>query len=145
MEIKRREQQQQETRYPKIDRIALALIISARRLRPYFQSHSIIVLTDQSLRKVLLSPEASGRLVNWSLELGEFDIQYKPHTAIKAQALADFIVECTLPEDHIQLLPSNFGVLVETMFAYKGLELHLINTFVPKQTSINRIRFDNSL
>ncbi|KAK3029305.1 hypothetical protein RJ639_040141 [Escallonia herrerae] len=50
-----------ETRYPKIDRIVLALITSARRLRPYFQSHSIIVLTDQPLRKVLLSPEASGR------------------------------------------------------------------------------------
>ncbi|KAK3025470.1 hypothetical protein RJ639_040208 [Escallonia herrerae] len=95
-----------ETRYPKIDRIALALIILAMPLRPYIQSHSIIVLTDQPLRKVLLSPEASERLVNWSVELGEFDIQYKPHTAIKAQALADFIVECTLPEDPPQLVIS---------------------------------------
>ncbi|KAK3017843.1 hypothetical protein RJ639_003353 [Escallonia herrerae] len=95
-----------ETRYPKIDRIALALITSARRLWPYFQSHSIIVLTDQPLRKVLLSPEASGRLVNWSVELGEFDIQYKPRTTIKVQALADFIVECTLPEDPPQLVIS---------------------------------------
>ncbi|KAK3042740.1 hypothetical protein RJ639_000798 [Escallonia herrerae] len=94
-----------ETRYPKIDKIALALIISARRLRPYFQSHTIIVLTNQPLRKVLLSPEASGRLVNWSVELGEFNIQYKPRTTIKAQALADFIVECTLPEDPTQLNP----------------------------------------
>ncbi|KAK3037299.1 hypothetical protein RJ639_032061 [Escallonia herrerae] len=50
-----------ETRYPKIDRIALALITSAKHLRPYFQSHSIIIITDQPLRKVLLSPEASGR------------------------------------------------------------------------------------
>ncbi|KAK3037084.1 hypothetical protein RJ639_029926 [Escallonia herrerae] len=93
-----------ETRYPKIDKIALALIISVRRLRSYFQSHTIVVLTDQPLRKVLLSPEASGRLVNWSVELGEFDIQYKPRTAIKAQALADFIVECTLLEDTPQLM-----------------------------------------
>ncbi|KAK3029277.1 hypothetical protein RJ639_039517 [Escallonia herrerae] len=95
-----------ETRYPKIDKIALALIISARRLQPYFQSHTIVVLTDQPLRKVLMSPEASGRLVNWSVELGEFDLQYKPHTAVKAQALADFIVECTLPEDPPQLVIS---------------------------------------
>ncbi|KAK3043551.1 hypothetical protein RJ639_002130 [Escallonia herrerae] len=58
-----------ETRYPKIDKIALALIISARRLRPYFQSHTIVVLTDQPLRKVLMSPEASGRLVNWNLRV----------------------------------------------------------------------------
>ncbi|KAK3035116.1 hypothetical protein RJ639_032618 [Escallonia herrerae] len=95
-----------ETRYRKIDKIALALIISARRLRPYFQSHTIVILTDQPLRKVLMSPEASGRLVNWSIELGEFDLQYKPRTAVKAQALADFIVECTLPEDPPQLVIS---------------------------------------
>ncbi|KAK3010861.1 hypothetical protein RJ639_012967 [Escallonia herrerae] len=95
-----------ETRYPKIDKIALALIISARLLRPYFQSHTIIILTDQPLRKVLLSPEASGRLVNWSVELGEFDIEYKPRTTIKAQALANFIVECTLPEEPPQLVIS---------------------------------------
>ncbi|KAK3014108.1 hypothetical protein RJ639_010287 [Escallonia herrerae] len=98
-----------ETRYPKIDKIALALIILARRLRPYFQSHTIIVLTDQPLRKVFLSPEASGRLVNWSVELGEFDIEYKPRTTIKAQALANFIVECTLPEDPPQLYALRFG------------------------------------
>ncbi|KAK3032953.1 hypothetical protein RJ639_036124 [Escallonia herrerae] len=95
-----------ETRYPKIDKIALALIISVRRLRPYFESHTIVVLTDQPLRKVLLSPEASERLVNWYVELGEFDIQYKPRTAIKAQALANFIVECTSPEDPPQLVIS---------------------------------------
>ncbi|KAK3030287.1 hypothetical protein RJ639_039870 [Escallonia herrerae] len=51
-----------KTRYPKIDKIALALIISARRLRPYFQSHATVILTDQPVRKVLLGLEASGRL-----------------------------------------------------------------------------------
>ncbi|KAK2999905.1 hypothetical protein RJ639_023671 [Escallonia herrerae] len=100
-----------ETRYPKIDKISLALTISARRLRPYFQSHTIVVVTDQPLRKVLMSPEASERLVNWSVELGEFDLQYKPRTAVKAQALADFIVECTLPEDPPQLVISEVTVL----------------------------------
>ncbi|KAK3012745.1 hypothetical protein RJ639_008093 [Escallonia herrerae] len=64
-----------ETRYPKIDKIALALIISARRLRPYFQSHTIIVLTDQPLRKVLMTPEASGsrdmRSTSWGKDVGQ--------------------------------------------------------------------------
>ncbi|KAK3017829.1 hypothetical protein RJ639_003431 [Escallonia herrerae] len=117
-----------ETRYPKIDKIALALIISARRLRPYFQSHTIVVLTDQPLRKVLLSPEASGRLVNWSVELGEFDLQYKPRTAIKAQALADFIVECTLPEDLPQLVISeNLYVDGSSALGSSGAGLILIS------------------
>ncbi|KAK2996123.1 hypothetical protein RJ639_026111 [Escallonia herrerae] len=54
--------QELETRYPKIDKIALALFISTRPLRPFFQSHTIVVLTNQPLRKVLLSPKAPRRL-----------------------------------------------------------------------------------
>ncbi|KAK3006058.1 hypothetical protein RJ639_016676 [Escallonia herrerae] len=122
-----------ETRYSKIDKIALALIISARRLRPYFQSHAIVVLTDQPLIKVLMSPEASERLVNWSIELGEFDIQYKPLIAIKAQALADFIVECTLPEDPPRLVifevpdPWNLYVDGSSAIGSSGTGIYLIN------------------
>ncbi|KAK2998728.1 hypothetical protein RJ639_022763 [Escallonia herrerae] len=95
-----------ETRYPRIDKVALALVTSARKLRPYFQSHTIVVLTDQPLGKVLQNPDASGRLVNWSVELGEFDIKYQSCAAIKAQALSDFVVECTIPEDPQQLILS---------------------------------------
>ncbi|KAK3024223.1 hypothetical protein RJ639_044692 [Escallonia herrerae] len=95
-----------ETRYPRIDKVALALVTSARKLRPYFQSHTIVVLTDQPLGKVLQNPDASERLVNWLVELGEFDIKYQPRTTIKAQALSDFVVECTIPEDPQQLILS---------------------------------------
>ncbi|KAK2999377.1 hypothetical protein RJ639_024372 [Escallonia herrerae] len=95
-----------ETRYPRIDKVALALVTSARKLRPYFQSHTIVVLTDQPLGKVLQNPDASGRLVNWSVEPGEFDIKYQPRTTIKAQALSDFVVECTISEDPQQLILS---------------------------------------
>uniref|UniRef100_A0A2N9GFI7 Uncharacterized protein n=1 Tax=Fagus sylvatica TaxID=28930 RepID=A0A2N9GFI7_FAGSY len=35
----------------------------------------------------------------WSIELSEFDIDYRPRTAIKAQALADFIAEFTSKDD----------------------------------------------
>ncbi|KAK2998919.1 hypothetical protein RJ639_019977 [Escallonia herrerae] len=122
--LERLEKIEEKTRYPKIDKIALALIISARHLRPYFQSHTIIVLTDQPLRKVLLSRVASGRLVNWSVELGEFDIQYKPRTTIKAQALADFIVECTSPEDPSHLVisevPNPWNLYVDGSSAIGG-------------------------
>ena len=52
------------------------------------------VVTDQPLKKILSRPEVSGRVVAWSIELGESDLEYITRTAIKAQALADFIVEC---------------------------------------------------
>ncbi|CAL9026172.1 unnamed protein product, partial [Prunus brigantina] len=83
--------QDAEVRYPDIEKLAFALVVSARRLRPYFQAHSIHVLTNQPLRQVLHKPETSGRLVKWAIELGEFDIHYKPRPATKGQAVADFI------------------------------------------------------
>ena len=43
-------------------------------------------------------PEAIGRMVQWAIELNQFDIEYHPRTAVKAQALANFIAEFTIPE-----------------------------------------------
>jgi ribonuclease HI len=40
-------------------------------------------------------PDAARRLIQWSIEFSEFDIDYRPRTTIKAQALADFIAEFT--------------------------------------------------
>jgi hypothetical protein len=82
-----------EERYPRIEKLAFALIISTRRLRPYFQAHAIRVLTEYPMKKVLQKPDLSGRLVNWAIELGQFDIEFHPRTAIKGQVLADFLVE----------------------------------------------------
>ncbi|XP_075673828.1 uncharacterized protein LOC142643166 [Castanea sativa] len=56
-------------------------------------------MTDQPIRKSMNKPEAAGRMVQWVIELNQFDIEYHPRTAIKAQALADYIAEFTLPED----------------------------------------------
>ncbi|XP_056854536.1 uncharacterized protein LOC130503993 [Raphanus sativus] len=84
-----------ETRYPTLEKLALAVVDSARKLRPYFQSHSIEVLTDQPLRTVLQNPNRAGRLTKWAIELSELDITYKCRTAAKSQVLADFLVELT--------------------------------------------------
>ncbi|KAK3006719.1 hypothetical protein RJ639_017816 [Escallonia herrerae] len=67
-----------EQRYPNAEKLAFALLIAARKLRPYFQSHMIIVLTDKPLRRILHKPDLSGHLDPWLIELGEFDIHYRP-------------------------------------------------------------------
>uniref|UniRef100_A0A2N9GP47 Uncharacterized protein n=1 Tax=Fagus sylvatica TaxID=28930 RepID=A0A2N9GP47_FAGSY len=74
-------------------------LTAARKLRPYFQAHTIVLLTNHPLRKAMSKPDAAGRLIQWSIELSEFDIDYRPRTAIKAQALADFIAEFTSKDD----------------------------------------------
>ncbi|KAL8134178.1 hypothetical protein AgCh_009294 [Apium graveolens] len=90
-----------ELNYSTIEKFALALVMASRKLRPYFHAHQIEVLTNQPLRNIIHSPKASGRLIKWAIELGEFDIKYKSRTAIKAQALADFVVECTIPNQEV--------------------------------------------
>ncbi|XP_057745745.1 uncharacterized protein LOC130963660 [Arachis stenosperma] len=87
--------QNAELRYPRLEKLAYALVFSARRLRPYFQSHTIYVRTSQPLRQILAKPELAGRLIRWSIELSEFDIQYQPRGSVKSQYLADFVVELT--------------------------------------------------
>lgn len=73
----------------------MALVNAARRLRPYFLNHVIIVRTTYSLSSILGNADISERLVKWAIELGQFEIHYEPRTSIKAQALADFIQETT--------------------------------------------------
>ncbi|XP_024042712.1 uncharacterized protein LOC127901426 [Citrus sinensis] len=85
-----------------MEKWAVALITAARKLRPYFQAHQIIVMTDQPIRQVLQKPDASGRLVKWSVELSEFDLSYRLRGAIKAQALADFMVDRAGPGEEVQ-------------------------------------------
>ncbi|XP_029148352.1 uncharacterized protein [Arachis hypogaea] len=84
-----------ELRYSKLERLALALLVSSRRLRQYFQSHRIIVRTDQTIRQILQKPDLAGRMMTWAIELSQYDLQYEPRHAIKAQAMADFLVEVT--------------------------------------------------
>ncbi|XP_074358063.1 uncharacterized protein LOC141697543 [Apium graveolens] len=38
-------------------------------------------------------------MVNWTVEMSQFNLSFIPRTAIKAQALADFIIKCNFPEE----------------------------------------------
>nr|XP_025684941.1 uncharacterized protein LOC112785716 [Arachis hypogaea] len=84
-----------ELRYSKLEKLALALLTSSRRLRQYFQGHQVVVRTDQGIRQVLQKPDLAGRMMTWAIELSQYDLRYEPRHVIKAQAMADFLVEVT--------------------------------------------------
>ncbi|GAU49243.1 hypothetical protein TSUD_382750 [Trifolium subterraneum] len=84
-----------ELRYLQIEKIALAVIMAARKLRYYFLAHSIIIRTDQPVKQMLARPDMVGRMLKWSLELAEFNIRFESRKALKAQVLADFVAEMT--------------------------------------------------
>ena len=48
-----------EERYPQMEKLAFAFVIVAQKLKPYFQAHTIIVLTDQPLRRDTSNPEVA--------------------------------------------------------------------------------------
>ncbi|VFQ87959.1 unnamed protein product, partial [Cuscuta campestris] len=59
------------------------------------QAHPIVVLTDLPLGTVMRDSTSSGRMIKWAMMLTQFNIEYRPRTAIKGQAVADFLVEMT--------------------------------------------------
>ena len=81
-----------------MEKLAFTLIKAARKLKQYFQAHTIIVLMDQPLKRAISSLEAVGRMALWAIKPSEFDIQYRLRTAIKGQAMANFIAEYTQSE-----------------------------------------------
>jgi hypothetical protein len=51
------------------------------------------VLSKAPLKDIINNSDATGRVANWGIELASFDIDYKPRTAIKSQALAEFMAD----------------------------------------------------
>ncbi|GAA0145877.1 hypothetical protein LIER_42884 [Lithospermum erythrorhizon] len=84
-----------EENYLVIDKFAFTLLISVQKLKIYIESCPIQVLTDQPMKRVIISPQLSRRLITWAIEISELEIFYVPRTSIKAQALADFVIEFT--------------------------------------------------
>ena len=82
-----------EVRYQALEKAALAVVFSARRLCHYFQSFTMLVMTDLPIQKVLKKPDVAGRMVKWAVELSKFDIKYEPRGPIKEQIFVDFVVE----------------------------------------------------
>ena len=89
-----------EVRYQALEKAALAVVFSARRLCHYFHSFTVIVMTDLPICKVLQKPDVAGRMARWAVELSEFDIHYEPKGPIKGQIYVDFVVELSSAVTH---------------------------------------------
>jgi len=89
-----------EVRYQAIEKAVLAIVFSTQRLHHYFQSFTVIVMTDLPIRKVLRNPDVAGRMVCWAVELSELDIQYEPRGTIKGHVYANFVVELSSTSTH---------------------------------------------
>ncbi|XP_010676986.1 uncharacterized protein LOC104892696 [Beta vulgaris subsp. vulgaris] len=82
-----------ETRYSSLEKFVLAIVTASKKLKHYFEAHSICVKTNYPVKSILRHPELTGRMSKWAITLSSYDITYQPRTAIKSQALADFVAD----------------------------------------------------
>jgi hypothetical protein len=96
--------------YSEMEKICYAVVTSARKLRHYFEAHTVIVLTNQPLKDIFGNHDSFRRIGKWAMELSEYVTDFVKRTAIKSQSqvLAHFIVDWT------ESLSYTEGTVVET-------------------------------
>jgi ribonuclease HI len=94
-----------KARYPQIQKLLYVVVLARCKLRHYFETHSVTVVSSFPLGEIIRNPDATGRIANWSVELMGETLSYAPRKVIKSQFLADFVAERTdtqLPPLQIQ-------------------------------------------
>jgi hypothetical protein len=76
-----------------IQKILYGILIISRKLHHYFDAYNILVVSDFPLADILHNRDATRPISKWAVELGALTLDFKPRTAIKSQALVDFMAE----------------------------------------------------
>ena len=119
-----------------MEKFAFTLVTEACKLKPYFQAHTIVILTNKSLRRAMSNSEAVGRIALWAIELSEFDVQYCQHIAIKGQVVVDFIVESLSRKAGGQMSVLR-GVSTQTDHSTNRLAERVLYSVLQKGTRLN--------
>nr|GEV61829.1 reverse transcriptase domain-containing protein [Tanacetum cinerariifolium] len=100
-----------EINYTPMEKLVLALVSASKRLKRYFQAHTIIFIKDQPIKQILLNPEVTRRLLKWSKQVVLEELKEKFINEMEVLAVVEeegntwitpvykYLVEDILPED----------------------------------------------
>ena len=69
---------------PHIQKIIYAVVLAQRKLRHYFESHQVTVVSSFPLGEIIHNREASGRIAKWAIELMGEALSFAPRKVIKS-------------------------------------------------------------
>jgi hypothetical protein len=79
--------------YPHYQKMTYGVYMAAKKLKHYFQEHSIRVVAEAPISEIISNKDASGRIAKWAIELSPYTPQYDKRDTIKSQVLADFFID----------------------------------------------------
>jgi hypothetical protein len=114
--------------YSEMEKICYAIVMSAQKLRHYFEAHGVQVLTNLPLNDIFGNRDSSGRIGKWAMELSERVINFEKISAIKSQVLANFIADWTKPTSYTEVDSLTKAIARKiafpAMFSSKHLKTH---------------------
>lgn len=108
-----------------IVKLSYAVLVAARKLRPYFDAHTIDP-QKLSTREGSAKMDIAGRLLRWVIELSKCDLEFHPRTIIKVQALDDFVVEAAYQEEEMEI--ESWEIVLDGSAAHRGAGAGILMT-----------------